>query len=77
MDKTDKTRACYLHACLRWVQGKQLTNASLRERFGIEEGNRAIACRLIRDAVDAGRIVPVDPGAAPKQMRYIPWWAVD
>ena len=77
MTKEDKVRACYLHACLRWVQGKQLTNASLRKRFGIEEGNRAIASRLIRDAVDAGKIVPFDEGAAPKHRRYVPWWARD
>jgi hypothetical protein len=75
MDKTDRTRACYLHACLKWVQGEQLTNASVRERFGIEESNRAIASRLIRDAVEARVILPVDAGAAPKMMRYIPWWA--
>jgi predicted HTH transcriptional regulator len=77
MDKIEKRRACYLHACLRWVQGKQLTNASLRERFGIEKKNSAIASRLIADAVDAKRIVPMDPNAAPKEMRYVPWWAAD
>lgn len=77
MDKIEKRRACYLHACLRWVQGKQLTNASLRERFGIEKRNSAVASRLIADAVEAGRIVPMDPNAAPKEMRYVPWWAAD
>jgi predicted HTH transcriptional regulator len=75
MDKADRTRACYLHACLRWVQNEKLTNASVRQRFGIEEGNRSIASRLIREAVEAGKIVPVDPDAAPKVRRYIPWWA--
>jgi predicted HTH transcriptional regulator len=41
MDKTDRVRACYLHACLRYVERDPMTNASLRERFGIEEHNAA------------------------------------
>jgi hypothetical protein len=61
---------------LKWVQDDQLTNASVRERFGIQEGNRAIASRLIRDAVEAGVIQPVDTNAAPNRMRYVPWWAI-
>jgi len=31
--------------------------------------------RLIRDAADARAIVPYDSSAAPKMMKYIPWWA--
>jgi hypothetical protein len=27
--------------------------------------------------VNAKRVVPQDEGAAKKQMRYVPWWAVD
>lgn len=78
MDKEDKIRACYMHACLKYVQRDYLTNTSLRKRFGIDEQNRAMASRLIRDAVAAEAIVPHDPQAAPKQMKYVPWWtAVD
>jgi ATP-dependent DNA helicase RecG len=36
MDKADRARACYLHACLKRVQHDYLTNASVRERFGID-----------------------------------------
>jgi predicted HTH transcriptional regulator len=75
MDKEDRIRACYLHACLKYVQRDFLTNTSLRERFGIEEQNRSMASRLIRDAADARAIVPYDYSAAPKMMKYIPWWA--
>lgn len=75
MDKADRVRACYLHACLRYVQRDFLTNSSLRVRFGIEEQNRAMASRLIRDAQNAGVIVPHDLDAAPKHMKYVPWWA--
>jgi predicted HTH transcriptional regulator len=75
MDKADRIRAVYLHACLRYVNREHLTNTSVRERFGIEPQNIAAASRLIREAVDDGAIVPYDPGAAPKLMRYVPNWA--
>lgn len=75
MDKADRVRACYLHGCLRYVNREYVTNTSIRERFGIEPQNTATASRLIREAVEAGALVPYDPDAAPKLMRYMPWWA--
>jgi ATP-dependent DNA helicase RecG len=75
MDKTDRIRACYLHACLKYVTRGFLTNPSLRERFGIEDHNRSTASRLITEAVDAGAIVCHDASAAPKLRKYVPWWA--
>ena len=75
MDKADRIRAVYLHACLRYVNREHMTNTSVRERFGIELKNSAIASRLIREAVDADVVLPYDPDAAPKLMRYIPFWA--
>ena len=71
----DRNWACYLHACLRYVNGDALTNTSLRRRFGISDGNRAMASRLIRNAVKSGAITPADAVASRKAMRYIPWWA--
>lgn len=75
MDKDDKRRACYLHACLRYVQRDFMTNTSLRERFGIKKENSAIVSRLIREAVENGLIQPYDPEAGKKYMKYIPFWA--
>ena len=75
MDKTERVRACYLHACLKWVLRDYLTNTSIRKRFGIEEQNRATASRIIKDALDAGAISMYDSTAGPKNMKYIPWWA--
>lgn len=75
MDAADRVRACYLHACLRYVSRDFLTNASLRARFGLDEKNSATASRIIKEAVEAGRIVPVDADAAKKLMKYSPWWA--
>ncbi len=75
MDKADRVRAVYLHACLRYVGREHLTNTSLRQRFGIEPRNLATASRLIREAVEGGTIVAYDPDAAPKLMSYVPAWA--
>jgi predicted HTH transcriptional regulator len=75
MDKADRLLAVYLHACLRYVQREYLTNSSIRQRFGIDPKNSAFASRMIRDAVESGLILPHDPDAAPKLMRYIPFWA--
>lgn len=75
MDKSDRVRACYLHAGLKYVTRGYLTNTSLRERFGIDEKNSAVASRLIKEAVTAGVIVPHDPGTSRRHMKYVPWWA--
>ena len=79
MDRSERVRACYLHACLRHVRREFLTNASLRERFDIDAATMAsatsIASRYIREAVEAGYIKPVDKQAARRRMSYVPFWA--
>jgi ATP-dependent DNA helicase RecG len=76
MDTADRTRACYLHACLQYVLRKRMTNKSLRERFGVEQKNSAQISRVIRDAVDAGAIKPADPESESKRhASYVPYWA--
>jgi ATP-dependent DNA helicase RecG len=75
MYNAELVRACYLHACLKYVSREFLTNASLRERFGVEEKNKAAVSRYIREAVDAGVIKPFDEDAARKLMKYVPFWA--
>lgn len=75
MDKEDRIRAVYLHACLRYVNRQDMNNTSIRERFGIETRNSAAASRLIKESVAAGAIIPYDTEAAPKLMRYLPFWA--
>lgn len=75
MDREDRVRACYLHACLKYVNREHLTNTTVRGRFGIEPQNIATASRLIKEAVAAGAIAPVDPDSAKSHRRYVPWWA--
>jgi predicted HTH transcriptional regulator len=75
-DKSDKIRACYQHACLKWVSNEKMTNQSLRERFKIDEHNAAIASRIIKDTIDAGLIKDENPeNNSRKYAKYVPYWA--
>jgi len=74
MDKADRVRACYLHACLKWAMRDYLTNSSLRQRFGVEERNKATISRYIKEAVEVGLIKAYDAEAAPKLRKYVPHW---
>jgi ATP-dependent DNA helicase RecG len=76
MDRKDKIRACYQHACLQYVSNKPMTNATLRVRFAIEERNYSIASRIIKETVQEGLIRPADPSNKSKpQAKYVPFWA--
>ncbi|MDE3067761.1 MAG: hypothetical protein KGJ60_09440 [Verrucomicrobiota bacterium] len=75
MDRADKSRACYLHACLRYVERHPMTNSTLRARLGITEPNKAMASRIISDAVGDGLIKLEDPAQGEKYAKYIPYWA--
>lgn len=70
----DKLWACYLHACIKHVQGEYLSNSSLRNRFGLKDSSAGSISRLIKEAVEAGLIKPLDPDTAPRYMKYLPVW---
>ncbi|MCX6348127.1 MAG: putative DNA binding domain-containing protein [Candidatus Aureabacteria bacterium] len=73
MDRQDRIRACYQHACLWYVAGKRITNSSLRERLGIVKKNYPMASRIIKDTVEAGFIRQA--GGTRKDATYVPFWA--
>ena len=76
MDKEDKIRACYLHACIKYVSGEHMTNQSLRNRFGIEEKNYSIVSRIIAEGIKSGMVKDYDPeNKSKKHSKYIPFWA--
>ncbi len=76
LDKKEKIRACYQHACLKYVSNEKMTNQSLRERFKIENQNAAIASRIIRDAILDNAIKEDDPESKSRKFAsYIPYWA--
>ncbi len=74
MGPEDRIRACYQHCCLKYVNREPMNNASVRERFGIEEHNKSQASNVIRESIKAGLIKPYDPDVGAKSRRYIPFW---
>ena len=73
--KEEKIRTCYIYVCYCYVNSIEVSNSVLRERFGISEANKAMASRIIKDAVLAGKIKLADPNSAVKMRRYVPYWA--
>ncbi len=75
LDGESRLRAVYFHAALQYVSRTPMSNSTLRQRLGLSDRQAAQASRLIRETLDAGLIVPLDPAAGPKAMRYVPFWA--
>lgn len=73
MTQDERVRACYQHAALKYVSGDRMTNATLRERFGIAERNASQASGVIRLALDGGLIRAADPEHP--RAGYVPYWA--
>ena len=76
MDKSERIRACYLHACLCYVMDRPMNNASIRERFGLPDTLNDRASRLLREAVEDGTIIVRDPKIGTRSWTYLPFWAV-
>ena len=75
MDKSDRVRACYLHACLCYVMRTAMTNTTIRKRLGINDSNAATASRILNEAVDAGMIIVRNPEEGTRSRTYLPYWA--
>jgi ATP-dependent DNA helicase RecG len=75
MDKKDKIRGCYTHACLKYVTGEPMTNQSLRERFGVPENEYTSISNVITHAIEAGQIKLSDPdNTSRRYAKYVPYW---
>jgi hypothetical protein len=53
----------------------EVANAVLRDRFGIDAKNMAVASRIIKATMEAGLIKLSDGNASLKNRRYVPYWA--
>ena len=73
MTPDERTRACFQHASLKFVNGGRMKNRTLCERFGINPRNATQASVVIRRAVETGLIKPADP--AHPRTGYVPFWA--
>ncbi len=76
MNGSDRIRACYQHCVLQSVSRKQMTNQSLRERFGISENSSNKISQIINAAIEQG-LIKIDPNApdSRRYARYVPSWA--
>lgn len=76
MDREERIRACYQHACLLYVSGKRMSNASLRKRLGIEDTNYPQASRIIRDTINVELVKSHGEGVGSRRdATYVPFWA--
>lgn len=73
--KYDRMRACVHHSTIRWRKQKPMSNASLRQRFGLPESKHTIVSSVIRDCLDAQMIAPADLKQGKHNAKYIPIWA--
>ena len=74
MERDDRIRACYQHCCLKCVMNQKMTNASVRDRFGLTPAKSMIASQLIAATVEAG-LIRQEAGTSKKFARYRPYWA--
>lgn len=75
LSKADKSRACYQHAVLRWINRDYMSNTSLRERFSLTDDAYQAVSGVISEAIKSGRISPADPAQGKRHAKYIPYWA--
>jgi len=73
MTVSERTRACYQHSIMNYLEGKKMKNSTLCERFGIDKKNAAQASLVIKKALDNGIIKAADPEHP--RGGYEPIWA--
>jgi len=76
MSREDRIRACFQHCALQWVLRQSMTNQTLRDRFGLSEGQSGLTSQIISQTMEA-KLVKLDQsvGSSKKYRRYIPFWA--
>jgi len=76
MDKNDRVRACYQHSCIKYITKKDMTNTTLRERFGIKDENYPMVSKIISDTLEKKLIKNKDESNTSRRYAsYIPFWA--
>ena len=76
MSDPERMEAAYQHSIIQYYGNGGMTNASLRQRFGMHDKQSSQISRLIKLATDAGRIKFKDPdNVSTKFNLYVPYWA--
>lgn len=73
MTVSERTRACYQHSIMKYLDGKKMKNSTLCERFGIDKKNAAQASAVIKKALKNNFIKAADPEHP--RGGYEPIWA--
>lgn len=75
MSLDERVEATYQHSIIRYYSSSGLTNASLRERFKMNESQRPQISLVIKEALVRNKIKAKDPNnASTKFAEYIPFW---
>jgi hypothetical protein len=75
MTKEERLRCVFYHCALCYANNNFMTNASLRTRFSLPQGEYQVVSNLIGEAKKRGRVAPADPDQGTKNARYVPYWA--
>lgn len=76
MTEQERVEACYQHSIIQYYGNGGMTNASLRQRFGMHDKQVSQISRLIKEAIDLEKIKPKDPESESKKFTlYVPYWA--
>lgn len=74
--REERALACYQHACLRHEVGQDMTNTTLRERFGLPESGYKSVTRVIQDALREELIAEKPQiSRSTRDRRYKPFWS--
>ncbi|OAI16557.1 hypothetical protein A1359_07880 [Methylomonas lenta] len=74
MTREERIEACYQHSIIQYYGAGGMNNASLRKRFGMHEKQSSQISRLIKEAMNEGKIKPKDPESSQKFAVYWPYW---
>ena len=72
--REERLRACYWHCVFKYINREQMSNASLRERFG-NAVSSAMISKIIKEAQEKGLIKVFDEEAGSNAKKYIPIWS--
>ena len=73
MTVAERTRACYQHSIIKYLDGEKMKNATLCKRLGINKKNAAQASVVIKKTLEVGFIKAADPEHP--RGGYEPIWA--
>jgi ATP-dependent DNA helicase RecG len=76
MTEQERIEAAYQHSIIQYYSNNGMTNATLRQRFKMNDKQASQISRLINLALENGRIKVKDTESDSKKfISYLPYWA--